>query len=55
MSTVPKNNSNSPAVLILHVLGFIFVSLCYSVRNREVLRAYVSGHRPMPLDLAVLK
>ena len=55
MSTVPKNNSNSPAVLILHGLDTILVSLCYNARNGEVLRAHVSDHRPMPLDLAVLK
>jgi len=55
MSTVPKNDRNSPSVLILHGLDTILVSLCYSVRNGEVLRAHVSDHRPMPLDLAVLK
>lgn len=55
MSTVPKNDRNSRSVLILHGLDSILVSLCYSVRNGEVLRAYVSDHRPVRLDLAVLK
>ena len=55
MSTVPKNDRHLPSVLISHGLDTILVSLCYNARNGEVLRAHVSGHRPMPLDLAVLK
>ena len=55
MSIVPKNDRNSPSVLILHGLDTILVSFCYNARNGEVLRAHVSDHRPVRLDLAVLK
>lgn len=42
-----------PSLLPLHGLDFVFVPPSYLVRSSQVLRSYVSDHRPVVVELSV--
>ena len=48
----PQRKSRTfPSVLPTHAIDFFFVPPGYSIRSCEVLRSYVSDHRPILLEL----
>lgn len=48
----PQNKSRTfPSVLPTHAIDFFFVPPSYSILKCEVLRSYVSDHRPILLEL----
>ena len=50
----PKNGRTFPSLLPIHGLDFILVPPSYKVINCEVLRCFVSDHRPVLVDLEIL-
>lgn len=49
----PQGNMGTfPSILPTHGLDFFFIPPSYKVKRCEVLRAYVSDHRPVVLDLS---
>ncbi len=49
----PKKGRTFPSFLPIHGLDFVFVPPTYKVRRCVVLRAYVSDHCPVLLDLEI--
>jgi len=49
----PKNGRTFPSVLPIHGLDFVFVPPSFKVRRCLVLRAYVSDHCPVLIDLEI--
>ena len=50
----PENGRTFPSLLPTHCLDFILVPPSFKVLRCEILRAYVSDHRPVLIDLEVL-
>ncbi len=50
----PQQGRTFPSLLPTHGLDFIFVPPTYRVRRCKVLRAYVSDHCPVLIDLEIL-
>ena len=50
----PKNGRTFPSLLPIHGLDFILVPPSYRVMRCEILRCYVSDHRPVVVDLEIL-
>lgn len=50
----PQNGGTFPSLLPVHGLDFVLVPPSYKVLRCEILRSYVSDHRPVLLDLEVL-
>lgn len=50
----PKNGRTFPSLLPIHGLDFILVPPSYKVMRCEILRCYVSDHRPVVVDLEIL-
>jgi endonuclease/exonuclease/phosphatase family metal-dependent hydrolase len=50
----PKNGRTFPSLLPIHGLDFILVPPSYKVMSCEILRCYVSDHRPVVVDLEIL-
>jgi endonuclease/exonuclease/phosphatase family metal-dependent hydrolase len=49
-----RKSRTFPSLAPVHGLDFIFVPPSYKVRSSEVLRSYVSDHRPVLIDLDIL-
>ena len=49
---MPSGGKTFPSILPTHGLDFIFVPPSYEVRRCEVLKAYVSDHRPVLVEVA---
>jgi endonuclease/exonuclease/phosphatase family metal-dependent hydrolase len=49
----PKNGRTFPSLLPMHGLDFILVPPTWKVLRCEVLRSYVSDHRPVLIDLEI--
>ncbi|MEM8866897.1 MAG: endonuclease/exonuclease/phosphatase family protein [Verrucomicrobiota bacterium] len=50
---LPAKGRTFPSILPTHGLDFIFVPPTYEVVNCEVLKTYVSDHRPVLVDLKI--
>jgi len=50
----PKQGKTFPSYFPLHALDFIYVPPSYRVRRCCVLKAYVSDHRPVLIDLEIV-
>ena len=50
-----RGSRTFPSLLPVHGLDFIFVPPSYKVRSSEVLRSYVSDHRPVLIELEILR
>lgn len=51
---LPSGRKTFPSILPMQSLDFIFAPPSYEVQRCEVLRSYVSDHRPVIVDLKVL-
>ena len=51
---MPSGGKTFPSILPTHGLDFIFVPPSYEVRRCEVLKSYVSDHRPVIVELEIL-
>ncbi|MFW6218381.1 MAG: endonuclease/exonuclease/phosphatase family protein [Verrucomicrobiota bacterium] len=51
---LPTGGRTFPSLLPTHGLDFVFVPPTFEVRRCEVLRSYVSDHRPVLVELEVL-
>lgn len=49
-----KRRRTFPSILPIHDLDFIFVPPSYKVLSAEVLRSYVSDHRPVLVELEII-
>jgi endonuclease/exonuclease/phosphatase family metal-dependent hydrolase len=49
-----RRSRTFPSLMPIHGLDFVFVPPSYRVRSHEVLRSYVSDHRPVLVELEVL-
>ncbi|WP_269525397.1 endonuclease/exonuclease/phosphatase family protein [Coraliomargarita parva] len=50
---LPTSGRTFPSILPIHGLDFIFVPPTYEVSRCEVLRSFVSDHRPVLVDLKI--
>lgn len=50
----PKNGRTFPSLLPVHGVDFVLVPPSYKVLRCEILRSYVSDHRPVLIDLEIL-
>ena len=50
---LPSTGKTFPSLLPTHGLDFVFVPPAFEVRRCEVLRSFVSDHRPVAVDLQI--